>query len=378
MSSLLSRLKFDPEGLIPAIAQQYDSGRVLMLALSPASRVASQILAPAGRVAAQIKTVSEKAEAEVPAPEAGVPPVEQAADEHVFLVGRPPIGEYLGFVQSLAINGHAVDLGELTEEWRKANDHVQTLETTEAGIADGPPIRELPGELAALAAELSRDPMFRRAFRFMPSRIALVELDRLMVFQKNINLRYVEELKARLGTAPSLPSVFRVALSLDRAEPPVRQMQGPPNLFSFLCPSNDLRFLEPVLLEPGQVRGFTSTGRPSKVIGLAVGFGSNYLNALHVDGRLILNNGSHRAYALRDLGLTEVPCIVQTVTRRDELELVASGDFQRAPDRYLKAHRPPLLKDYFDPNLRKIVLVQRKNRLVRVQIAVEQSDVPAE
>ena len=40
--------------------------------------------------------------------------VGQVGDEHVFLVGRPPIGEYLGFVQSLAVNGHAVDLGELT------------------------------------------------------------------------------------------------------------------------------------------------------------------------------------------------------------------------------------------------------------------------
>ncbi len=304
--------------------------------------------------------------------------VRQPGDEHVFLVGRPPIGEYLGFVQSLAVNGHAADLGELTEEWRKANDHVRALETTEAGIADNPPIRELSPDLAALAAELGRDAMFRRVFRFVPSRIALVELDRLMVFQKNINLQYVEELKARLGNSPSPASIFRLALSIDRVEPPVRHMQGPGNLFSFLCPSNDLRFLEPMVLAPEQVNGFTSTGRPNTVIGLAVGFGSNYLNALHVDGRLILNNGSHRAYALRDLGVTEVPCIVQTVTRRDELELVASGDFQRAPDRYLKTSRPPLLKDYFDPKLRKIVTVQRKNRLVRVQIAVEQADVPAE
>ena len=151
--------------------------------------------------------------------------VEQVGDEHVFLVGRPPIGEYLGFVQGLAINGHAVDLGELTEEWRKANDHVRALETTEAGIADAPPMRELPPDLAALATELMQNPMFRRVFRFVPSRIALVELDRLMVFQKNINLRYVEELKARLGHAPSPASTFRLALSLDRVEPPVCRLR---------------------------------------------------------------------------------------------------------------------------------------------------------
>jgi len=40
-------------------------------------------------------------------------------------------------------------------------------------------------------------------------------------------------------------------------------------------------------------------------------------------------------------------CLIQHVTRRDELELVASGDFAANPDRYLKSARPPMLRDYF-------------------------------
>ena len=56
------------------------AGRVLMLGLSPASRLAGQLKGPAGRVAGQIKTVSEKAPAadvpaEVAAPAADVPAV---------------------------------------------------------------------------------------------------------------------------------------------------------------------------------------------------------------------------------------------------------------------------------------------------------------
>jgi large subunit ribosomal protein L10 len=43
-------------------------GRVVSLALSPASRLVSQILAPAGRVAGQIKTLREKAEPAAAAP----------------------------------------------------------------------------------------------------------------------------------------------------------------------------------------------------------------------------------------------------------------------------------------------------------------------
>lgn len=299
-------------------------------------------------------------------------------DEYVVLLGRPPIGNYLRFVRSLAVNGHAADQADLTAEWRRANDHVRALEAKEVGIADNPPIGALPPDLEPLAAEVFRDPVLQQAFRLVPARLALVDLDRLVVFQRHINLEYVEQLKARLGDRPTVEGVFRLALSLDRTEPPVHRMQGPGTTFSFLCPSNDFRLLEPALLEPNQVQGLFSTGRPSGVIGLPVGFGSNCLNALAIEERLILNNGSHRAYALRDLGLTEVPCLVQSLSTRDELELVASGEFRQSPNRFLRTPRPPLLRDYFDPRLRKLVRVQRKNRLVRVQVTVEQIDLPAD
>jgi large subunit ribosomal protein L10 len=47
-------------------------GRVLMLALSPARRIAGQIIGPASLVAGQIKSLSEKKEEAAP-PEAGAP-----------------------------------------------------------------------------------------------------------------------------------------------------------------------------------------------------------------------------------------------------------------------------------------------------------------
>ena len=128
----------------------------------------------------------------------------------------------------------------------------------------------------------------------------------------------------------------------------------------------------------GQFWSLGSTGRPVAVLGLAIGYGSNFLNVLHVENRLVLGNGSHRAYALRDLGVTQIPCLVQRVTRRDELDIVASGDLASSPDRYLKSARPPMLRDYFDPALRKIVPVYRKNRVVRIQFGVEQTDIPVQ
>jgi large subunit ribosomal protein L10 len=49
-------------------------GRVVMLALAPASRLLSQILGPASQVAGQIKSLREKGEGEKPAEPAAAPP----------------------------------------------------------------------------------------------------------------------------------------------------------------------------------------------------------------------------------------------------------------------------------------------------------------
>jgi len=299
------------------------------------------------------------------------------SDPHVFLIGRPPISELLGFIRNMAVDGQSADLGALTAKWRAANDHVLQLEKEQAGAADAAAAGPIPGELAALAQPLLADPVFRRAYRFAPTDLAIVDLDRLVVFQKYINLAFVEELKARLGPAPTPETILRFAL-LDRQDPQFQFMQSAPTAYTFISRSTDFRFLEPQFLDPSRVPAFESTGHPVAILGLAVGYGSNFLNVINIDNRLVLGNGSHRAYALRDLGVTQVPALVQRLTRREELELVASGDFASNPDRYLKTLRPPMLRDYFDDRLRMVVPVYRKSRSVRVQFAFEATDIPAE
>jgi len=301
-----------------------------------------------------------------------------ASDPHVFLIGRPPIGELLGFIRTMAVNGQNVDFGDLTAEWRAANDHVVYLEREEAGAADDPPITPLPESLRSLAENVTADTVYQRAYRLVPTEIAVIDLNRVVVFQKFINLSDVVRLKEILGSAPSPEAVFHFSLSVQPEQPRFQMMQNGSNMFTLLSPSTDFRFLDAQVLQPLSVPSFESTGRPVAILGLSAGYGSNFLNVMHVENRLVLGNGSHRAYALRQLGILQTPCLIQHITRRDELELVASGDFAANPDRYLKSARPPMLRDYFDPALRKIVPVCRKNRLVRIQFIVEQSDIPAQ
>jgi hypothetical protein len=301
---------------------------------------------------------------------------QNVADDHVFLIGRPPISELLGFISTMAVDGATADQGKLMKSWRDANDHVRDLENTEANIADDAPISDLPSELVARAQDLLASPIAQEAFKLLPTTIKMVELDRLVVYQKYINLAYVRQLQTSLGKPPTIEQIFDVALPIRPRQPDVRLMQNG-NAFSFVSPSNDMRFLEARLIAPGAVTGYALHSRPTHVIALAVGFGPNFLNVIEAENRLVLSNGSHRAYALRDAGITHVPCLVRHVSRRDELELTGIADLQQSPDRYLTAPRPPLLKDYFDSRLRMIVPVHRKNRMVRVQFVHDQAEVPA-
>jgi hypothetical protein len=65
-------------------------------------------------------------------------------------------------------------------------------------------------------------PWFQRAFDTLPITLAMVELDRLVVFQPNVTLDFVDQLKARLGPDPDPNSLFRFCLPLERPEPPVK------------------------------------------------------------------------------------------------------------------------------------------------------------
>ena len=144
-----------------------------------------------------------------------------------------------------------------------------------------------------------------------------------------------------------------------------------------MSPSNDLRFLGTMRLQASNIKDYAPPGNLVGVVGIAVGFGSNFLNAVCAENRIILNNGSHRAYALRDMGFTHVPCIVQHVASREQLDVVACTDIREAPDFYLKHPRPSMLKDYFNPKLRKIMPVRRRLHQVTVQFEVDDFSVPA-
>jgi len=299
-------------------------------------------------------------------------------DTHVFLLGRPPLTRFLDFVEDLAVNGRAADVKALTEEWHTARALIRHIAKEELGWVDKPPIGPLPSRMIPLRDQLFKDPVFQHSFNKVGTvEVGMVELDRLVVYQKHIDLAHVQRLKQKLGPSPSEEEIFKLCLPFEHPQPLMRWMKPTSHTYVFISPSNDLRYLESTMLTSKNLIDFPPPGAICGVVGVVVGFGSNFFNVIHAEDRLVVHNGSHRAFTLRDLGITHAPCIIRHVTNREELRAVTSSDLRRNPDLYLKHPRPSILKDYFDPRLRKLIDVPRRLYQVTVKFDVESIDIPA-
>lgn len=304
-------------------------------------------------------------------------PTKPSGDEYIYLVGHTPFKQYIDFMATEPVNAQQLDRKVVAEDWRKAHEYLKELQKSEPKWADHPEIQAMPSGLEELVARVHADPIYKKSFSYVPAELGVVPLDRLVIRQKTINLAHVQRIKERLGGLPEAETIFQLCLPFDHPVPPCRSRVAADNTFVFHSESNDLRFLDALVLTPEQTKQYQAQGPVAGIVGIVIGYGSNYLNVIAAEGRLVLNNGSHRSYALRELGVTHVPCVIQKVSTREELQVVGAGALRRNPDLYLREPRPPVLKDYFDPQLRQVVVLTPTARQVRVNYTIEELDVPS-
>jgi len=298
-------------------------------------------------------------------------------DDYLYLAGRPSIREFVGFARRHKINGVRPDKEALCGEWRAASEHISRLEKTEKGIADDLELSAIPDEMRQTADAALDVPGIRTAWEGLSYQWRLVEIDRVVVFQKSINLRFVSEIKSAIPERFTHEDIIRVAVGQAWQTPPIRVTRSEEYTFLCMSNSNDVRILEIESLDPRQIQDFDPPGHPGAVIAICVGFTTNILSAVKIRNRLVLINGSHRAYALRDSGVTHVPCLVLDLPRPDDFEMKAPEAVKASPDLYLKSARPPLFKDYRDPLLHKLVQQPRTNQLVQLQIGYQKISLAA-
>jgi hypothetical protein len=294
--------------------------------------------------------------------------------EETWLLGQAPLRKYLDFVSDFAIESLVAKRTQLVKEWSAAALYYEELEEREADLANKITCRDPDPAMAPLVEEVTRSARYTSTFDSLPTHVAMVELSKLVVCQNHVTRSFVEGLKARIGPNPDPASLLRFCLPLDDGRTPVKIREVGSKRFVFSSTSTDFRFHESVLLTPQQLAGYASFGEIAGVVGLVVGFSSNFLNAICDDdsGRLLLHNGYHRACALLELGVTHAPCVIQTVSSRDELDITAKSIVSNDPGYFFNAPRPPMLKDFVDPRIRKVLPVKKVSRHIEVNFEVRE------
>ena len=296
--------------------------------------------------------------------------------EKVWLLGLPRLWDYLDFVKDVAVGGANADTAACTAEWRTANTYYQQLERSEQGIADRVECFDLDPALEPLTEEVNANSSYQRSIKTLPTRFGMVELDKLVVSQRSVTRNYIDKVKSRLTPRPDLESIFRACLPLAHPDTQVKLLRMDSGRYVFQSDSSDFRFHESALLQTEQLDNYDALGPVSNVLGLFVGFSINFLCAIQWGSRLLLHNGYHRACALRELGITHAPCMIHTVTCLDELDLVANPVVTTNSEFYFIAPRPPLLKDYFDSQIRKVWPVRKVMKVIEMNFEVRDYLVP--
>ena len=297
-------------------------------------------------------------------------------DPILVIRGLFPLPRFIRFVRERC-PPRSFDEAALMSEWREARAAALRIIDDEAGIADSVGVRALSAEMKPLAEQVLRQPSMRRLTSLVPRSWCMVEIDRLIVFQDSINLRHVDQLRASMASVPSAEDVIDLAsCSGSRSHPAVRLSQSDSG-FTFSSESNDLRFLDVATVEPAAIQNYDPFGSASHAIVIYLGFSDNVISATRSAKRIILTNGSHRVYVLRELGFRYVPCLLTDASDEDASDLLLPADVKQDRQFYLHAPRPPLFKDYVDPRLTKVVPVARKNFVLKAKLDLQRTAVPA-
>ncbi len=294
----------------------------------------------------------------------------------IYLLGAAVQAEVQAFVRGNCIPEEVDRIGQVLEKAKNAREHFRKLEDGEKGQPETVRVTDPDPQLAPLLARVVEDTLFKASFSSHPIEIKRVELDNLVACQRHVDLNHVEHLREQLAGGITPEEHVRFCL-LPRTLPPVpKQQQLAANAYGFSSPNPDFRFLGGFarLVAQEDVEVCWAGGLPVAAVVLLVGYGAPAMNAYKVGRRFVLNNGFHRAYALRAAGIPDAYLVVQHVS---DPQLEFPQNLVGLPREYLLNNpRPAVLKDFFNPALVEEFRITIGVRSIQIAWNANQSLVP--
>lgn len=294
-----------------------------------------------------------------------------------YLFAFAPQAEVLHHVRTQALEEEANRLPEIMSSWESLQPRIEDLNQRESGSPDTIRVLSIPDGYQPQIQAYTSDPLFQKTFSNLPISFALVEIDKLVAPQRTVNLDYVDRLIASYPKSPAIDELLDICVSPKRKMDPIQHLEVAPNTHVFSSPNSDIRFLGAFVkhLTSQDLDYAVMGGLPAAAIIAFVGYGGAPVNVIQVGRRVVLNNGFHRVYALRSIGVTEIPVVIQHV-RNAQLEFPPA--ICGLPKEYLlNESRPVLIKDFFEPEFAITLRVRERVKMVTVGMGLSQHDVPS-
>ncbi len=214
-------------------------------------------------------------------------------------------------------------------------------------------IQELPAQLANREATVRQTEQFRSAYEPLGAAFASVALADLIAPQWWVDSAYVDELVSMVPAVGNDNALFDFCFATGRLEPPM--MLGM-NGAVIVSGRRALGTISPLRVEaatPDQVTfAFDALPRPNWL----------WLNVIPQTNQILILNGTHHLLALMRAGRDRAFCLIRNGIIEQVLNPQDPGLFR---PQQLTAARPPLLRDYLDPNITDNVGVRAVNQFMR-------------
>ncbi len=295
--------------------------------------------------------------------------------QYLYAYGSP--AEIQHFIRTQAHEDESKKLPEILKKWQSVQQKVNTTLQNEAGLADNISIQAIPSEHNSLIKSIAENQIFQKTFSSFETVFAIVEIDKLIVKQRTINEDFVKKLQKSYPAKPTFNELIDICLSPNRDMEPIQHLELPAQtpVHVFSSPNIDLRFLGSAIkkLTPDDLQ-YAQGGLPAAAIITFVGYGGATVNAYQAGKRLILNNGMHRVYTLRSMGVTYIPIAIQKV---DPSSPIVSDLFGNASQYFCAHPRPTLMKDFFEADFTLTVNIPRLIQTVTIGVNANIHGVPA-
>lgn len=245
------------------------------------------------------------------------------------------------------------EIEALAKPWQEAAAKRQSLPPLDQAAPSITPAETAPHDVLDFFSRIRGTPLFGAISSIQKASFAFVRIDQLINPLVLIDFEYLESLKPELAATDDL-SVVRFAIPETLAVP-VKAIADPTQRnITFVSNQKTLT------VSPMQV---TPTAQGTEVKFIVAGNLSMLMVANH-SGRLILRNGIHRAFLLATMGVKTVPCIL--VDEEGPIPNLPNIAYPTFTSTVLAQPRPPLLVDFFDPELCLQVPLLRTHKLIRI------------